>query len=316
MPTTTAWGTVNPHATATPATAIVVSTICAAPMPKISLAIAVRRSRESSRPMLNNKKTTPNSARILACSTLPIRFSMYGPTTAPPMRKPRTGEPPGILEISVTAQIEVNNSTRASSKPASCASSYACSASLRSDSGILDTTDLYPPSTVAVTCAAVPETALRSGIAPGWNMPTKNPMPSTMPAASEAPLAFSSEDEKYLPVVYLLELEVLGFSNFAAAGSSSTDLSICFVSVSASTVGISFAGTAFCNASRHSSSPSSHSTSVFTQFSSSSKPSSFTSLARFSSSSITEDSASDHATLASSTRSIISSTAVMASAAR
>ena len=300
----------------------VVSTICTEPMPKMNLAIAVRRSRESSRPMLNSRNTTPNSASTFACSTWPIKPSMYGPTAAPPMRKPSTGDPPGILEMSVTAKMLVNSRTRASSRPASCASSYACSASLRSDSGIFEMTDLYPLSTVAVTCAAVPETALRRGSAAGWNMPTKNPMPRAMPAARDTPCALSPVEEKNLPANCLLELEVLGFSgffsaSFAASFAASSSSAFCLASVSASTtISISSAGTACLSASRHSSSSGSHSISVSTHVSSSSRPSSLTSFARFSSSSATADSASDRATRASRTRSIISSTAVMASAAR
>mmetsp|Transcript_6556 Transcript_6556/g.26600 ORF Transcript_6556/g.26600 Transcript_6556/m.26600 type:complete len:319 (+) Transcript_6556:1540-2496(+) len=318
MPTTTACGTVRPHATAAAAMQMVVSTICAEPMPKMNLAIAVRRSRESSRPMLNSRNTTPNSASTFACSTWPIKPSMYGPTAAPPMRKPSTGDPPGILEMSVTAKMLVNSSTSASSRPASCASSYACSASLRSDSGILEMTDLYPPSTVAVTCAAVLETALRRGSAPGWNMPTKNPTPRAMPAARETPCALSPVEEKNLPANCLLELEVLGFSGFFSASfAASSSSAFCLASVSASTtISISSAGTEFLSVSKHSSSPGSHSISVSTHVSSSSRPSSLTSFARFSSSSATADSTSDHATRASRTRSIICSTAVMASAAR
>mmetsp|Transcript_257 Transcript_257/g.1003 ORF Transcript_257/g.1003 Transcript_257/m.1003 type:complete len:209 (-) Transcript_257:1879-2505(-) len=119
MPTTTDCGIVSPHAIAAAAHNIVVITICAEPMPKMYLAMDWRRSRDSSSPILKRRKTTPNSARTCACATWPTRPVVYGPTAAPPRRKPSTGEPPGILETRVTARMEVNSRTRASVRPAS-----------------------------------------------------------------------------------------------------------------------------------------------------------------------------------------------------
>lgn len=57
---------------------------CALPRPKTYFCIWRRRSRLSSRPMLNNRNTTPSSARCLTASTSFITPNACGPMRAPP----------------------------------------------------------------------------------------------------------------------------------------------------------------------------------------------------------------------------------------
>mmetsp|Transcript_4118 Transcript_4118/g.9301 ORF Transcript_4118/g.9301 Transcript_4118/m.9301 type:complete len:342 (+) Transcript_4118:799-1824(+) len=70
---------------------------CTMPSPKTYFAILCRRSSDSSSPMLNRRKTTPNSASSFTASTWLMIPTPFGPMIAPPIRKPRIGDPPGTL---------------------------------------------------------------------------------------------------------------------------------------------------------------------------------------------------------------------------
>ena len=48
---------------------------CSDPKPNTSLRMSIRRSHESSRAIMNNKKATPNSARCAICPTSLIEIS-------------------------------------------------------------------------------------------------------------------------------------------------------------------------------------------------------------------------------------------------
>mmetsp|Transcript_2410 Transcript_2410/g.4858 ORF Transcript_2410/g.4858 Transcript_2410/m.4858 type:complete len:432 (+) Transcript_2410:1101-2396(+) len=101
------------------ATAARVMPTWAVPMPNTNFCIDLRRSNESSRPMLKSKKTTPNSARWRMDSTSWMIPKAYGPINAPPAKNPSTGDPPGNLHTNGTVITEASNSQMVSRMPAS-----------------------------------------------------------------------------------------------------------------------------------------------------------------------------------------------------
>lgn len=67
---------------------------CEVPRPKTSAPRDLSFDVESSRPISNKKKTTPNSARFLLVRTSRMRAKPLGPRAMPAARKPRMGEMP------------------------------------------------------------------------------------------------------------------------------------------------------------------------------------------------------------------------------
>mmetsp|Transcript_11596 Transcript_11596/g.48751 ORF Transcript_11596/g.48751 Transcript_11596/m.48751 type:complete len:284 (-) Transcript_11596:774-1625(-) len=81
-----AWVVRPPTNTHTAAMAALVTTTCDSPRPKTNLRIELRRSMESSRPMLKSRKTTPISPMCsMACTSVTMP-SACGPTSRPAIR--------------------------------------------------------------------------------------------------------------------------------------------------------------------------------------------------------------------------------------
>ena len=76
----------TPKATATPAITAPVTRICARPRPNSSGESTLIRSSGSSRPMLNSRNTTPNSARAWMLSMSATKPSPNGPMITPAPR--------------------------------------------------------------------------------------------------------------------------------------------------------------------------------------------------------------------------------------
>ena len=85
-PIRTAGAGAMPSAQAAAASTAPVAATCAAPMPKIALRMVHSRFGCSSRPMMNSKRTTPNSAKCSTSLTLKTKPRPPGPMTAPAMR--------------------------------------------------------------------------------------------------------------------------------------------------------------------------------------------------------------------------------------
>mmetsp|Transcript_5667 Transcript_5667/g.15870 ORF Transcript_5667/g.15870 Transcript_5667/m.15870 type:complete len:576 (-) Transcript_5667:1185-2912(-) len=137
----------SPSNMATPAIAAVLTRNWALPRPKTYLRMLWRRSRLSSRPILNRRNTTPNSATCCTAWTSLTSPRACGPMRAPPARKPRTGLPPGSLQIAGTAMTLVTSSTSISTTPLSmCRSS---GARLRINSGVLSARVCRGPASLA-----------------------------------------------------------------------------------------------------------------------------------------------------------------------
>mmetsp|Transcript_15088 Transcript_15088/g.38363 ORF Transcript_15088/g.38363 Transcript_15088/m.38363 type:complete len:248 (-) Transcript_15088:507-1250(-) len=114
---------------ASPAAASMVRTTWKVPSPKTYFCIARSLSKLSSRPMLNRRKITPSSAMCRTAVRLLMMPSAFGPKSAPPRRNPRTGLPPGILEMSGTTTTLVARSHSVSVRPDSASFSSTATAS-------------------------------------------------------------------------------------------------------------------------------------------------------------------------------------------
>ena len=76
----------SPANIASPVTTAIVTSTCAIPKPNTVLRIVNRRATENSNPIENIRKTTPNSAKVLAAFTFFSRESACGPISNPTSR--------------------------------------------------------------------------------------------------------------------------------------------------------------------------------------------------------------------------------------
>mmetsp|Transcript_39679 Transcript_39679/g.71201 ORF Transcript_39679/g.71201 Transcript_39679/m.71201 type:complete len:242 (-) Transcript_39679:1252-1977(-) len=116
-PTIMLAGPGSPNAMQTPAIATLVTRNWLSPSPNTYFRMLFSRSRLSSRPILNSKNTTPNSARCCTAWTSCTTPSACGPMTAPPVRNPNTGLPPGSLHTRGTKMTLVKSNTSMSITP-------------------------------------------------------------------------------------------------------------------------------------------------------------------------------------------------------